>query len=79
MQIERSGLHDNWDDADGYYSKYMDIFGISPVRLIFIDGLQFTCYCINNHGCGICMVRIIIKMGVTDYIMVCLNFNNTSY
>lgn len=21
LQIERSGLHDNWDDAEGYYSK----------------------------------------------------------
>ena len=26
LRIERSGLHDNWDDADGYYSKYSDIF-----------------------------------------------------
>lgn len=26
-----------------------------------------------------CMVRIIVKMGVTGYIMACLNFNNTSY
>ncbi|KAI8032415.1 hypothetical protein LOK49_LG01G02502 [Camellia lanceoleosa] len=22
LTIERSGLHDNWDDAEGYYSKY---------------------------------------------------------
>jgi hypothetical protein len=22
LRIERSGLHDNWDDAEGYYSKY---------------------------------------------------------
>lgn len=23
VRIERSGLHDNWDDAEGYYSKYL--------------------------------------------------------
>lgn len=23
VRIERSGLHDNWDDAEGYYSKCM--------------------------------------------------------
>ena len=23
LVIERSGLHDNWDDAEGYYSKYL--------------------------------------------------------
>lgn len=22
LAIERSGIHDNWDDAEGYYSKY---------------------------------------------------------
>lgn len=22
LQVERSGLHDNWDDAEGYYSKF---------------------------------------------------------
>ena len=21
LRVERSGLHDNWDDAEGYYSK----------------------------------------------------------
>lgn len=21
LPVERSGLHDNWDDAEGYYSK----------------------------------------------------------
>lgn len=23
LLIERSGLHDNWDDAEGYYSQYL--------------------------------------------------------
>lgn len=23
-RIERSALHDNWDDAEGYYSKYLN-------------------------------------------------------
>lgn len=23
LPIDRSGLHDNWDDAEGYYSKYL--------------------------------------------------------
>ena len=22
LQIERGGLYDNWDDAEGYYSEY---------------------------------------------------------
>lgn len=26
LRIERSGLHDNWDDAEGYYSKYLAYF-----------------------------------------------------
>lgn len=31
MAVERSGLHDNWDDPEGYYSKYF----ISLVTRIF--------------------------------------------
>lgn len=26
LPILRSGLHDNWDDPDGYYGKYVGIF-----------------------------------------------------
>jgi len=23
LRIERGGIHDNWDDAEGYYSKLL--------------------------------------------------------
>ena len=34
MHIERNALHDNWDDADGYYSKLCYLMAIFlPVSL----------------------------------------------
>lgn len=54
MRIERNALHDNWDDADGYYSKLrhlMTIFFASFfvfMRSNFASALSipsFSCFC----------------------------------
>lgn len=37
VRIERSGLRDNWDDAEGYYSKYL-----TPLYNIELSQLCFT-------------------------------------
>ena len=34
VRIERSGLHDNWDDAEGYYSKYCASDHIEYILLV---------------------------------------------
>jgi hypothetical protein len=37
LHIERNALHDNWDDADGYYSKLCYLMVIFlPVSLFFL-------------------------------------------
>lgn len=53
LRIEKSGLHDNWDDADGYYSKYTDIVVYLTCMARFINDIQLTCYstvCLNIYG-----------------------------
>jgi serine/threonine-protein kinase PRP4 len=49
LHIERNALHDNWDDADGYYSKFSAI--LCPIFLasvLFSPVLSihsFSCFC----------------------------------
>lgn len=50
LRIERSGLHDNWDDAEGYYSKYWinllsSLFIVIPLLIVpeTFCALVFAC------------------------------------
>ena len=36
VRIERSALHDNWDDAEGYYSKYLNDLLKKVLAFLFI-------------------------------------------
>lgn len=48
LRIERSGLHDNWDDAEGYYSKYnISIWSSLCIYVVF----PLYCLILFVHCC----------------------------
>lgn len=55
MAVQRSGLHDNWDDPEGYYSKYL----ISLVTWI-LDILAFT----SEHAGATTLIRATIFLDI---------------
>jgi hypothetical protein len=52
LRIERSGLHDNWDDAEGYYSKYWISLLSSLLFIVFPLLILQVFLCIGVCLCG---------------------------